>query len=112
MASRLFVGGLPYSVNDDELRQLFEGVGTVESAQVIVDRYSNQSKGFGFVQMSTDDETKKAIEELNGKEVGGRSIAVNEARPREERPRGSFGGGDRGGDRGGFRQSERRGDRF
>jgi RNA recognition motif-containing protein len=93
MASKLFVGGLAYSVNDDQLRDLFAGVGTVVSAQVIVDKYSNQSKGFGFVEMSSEEESKKAIDELNGKEFEGRSIAVNEARPQERREPRSFGGG-------------------
>lgn len=116
MATKLFVGGLPYSVTDDELRTFFEAVGTVESAQVIVDRYSNQSKGFGFVVMGSDDEAKKAVEELNGKEMGGRTIAVNEARPREDRAPRSFGGGDRDGGGGGYRGGGgggfRRDDRF
>jgi RNA recognition motif-containing protein len=98
MATNLFVGGLAYAVTDDELNELFATVGTVKSAKVIVDKYSNQSKGFGFVEMSTDDEAKKAVDELNGKEVKGRSIAVSEARPREERPRfNDQGGNDRGG---------------
>lgn len=91
MATKLYVGGLSYSVKDDELREMFEAAGKVESAQVIVDRFSNQSKGFGFVEMSTEEEAQSAIKELNGKEVGGRSIVVNAARPREERPRNSHG---------------------
>jgi RNA recognition motif-containing protein len=92
MATKLYVGGLAYAVTDDQLRELFEAVGKVESAQVIVDRLSNQSKGFGFVEMSTDAEAQEAIKELNGKDVGGRPIMVNAARPREERPRNSFNG--------------------
>lgn len=92
MASKLYVGGLSYALKDDELRELFEAVGKVESAQVIVDRFTNQSKGFGFVEMSSEEEAQKAISELNGKEVGGRPIVVNAARPREERPRNSQGG--------------------
>lgn len=98
MATKLFVGGLAYSVTDDQLRDLFATVGTVESAQVIIDRYSNRSKGFGFVEMSSEEEAQKAMKELNGKELEGRAIAVNEARPREPR---SFdgGGGGGGGDR-------------
>ena len=99
MATKLFVGGLAYSVNDDQLKDLFAGVGTVVSAQVIVDKYSNQSKGFGFVEMSSEEEAKKAIEELNGKDFEGRSIAVNEARPQERREPRSFGGGGGGGHR-------------
>lgn len=90
MATKLYVGGLSYSITDDQLRELFETIGKVESAQVIIDRYSNQSKGFGFVEMSDDDEAQKAIKELNNKDVGGRSIMVNVARPREDRPTGSF----------------------
>ena len=102
MAIKLFVGSLPYSVNDEQLEQLFAEFGSVESAKVIIDRYSNQSKGFGFVEMGNDDEAKAAIEQLNGKEVGGRQIVVNEARPQEDRPRRD---NDRGGDRrGNFRE--------
>lgn len=93
MATKLYVGGLSYSVTDDQLRDLFETTGKVESAQVIVDRQSNQSKGFGFVEMSSETEAQQAIKDLNGKELSGRSIMVNAARPREERPRNSFGGG-------------------
>lgn len=85
MATKLFVGGLPYAVNDDQLREIFAEAGNVESAQVIMDRNLNRSKGFGFVEMSTDEEAKGAIDKLNGKEVDGRSITVSEARPREER---------------------------
>lgn len=92
MATNLFVGGLSYTVKDDQLKELFEAVGKVESAQVIVDRFSNQSKGFGFVEMSTDEEAQAAIKELNGKEVDGRSLMVNIARPREDRPRDNRGG--------------------
>ncbi len=90
MATKLYVGSLAYSINDDQLKQLFGAVGTVTSAQVIVDRDSNQSKGFGFVEMSTEDEAKEAIKQLNGKEIDGRAIVVNEARPKETRT----GGGD------------------
>ncbi len=92
MATKLYVGGLSYSVNDDQLREMFEAAGKVESAQVIVGRFSSQSKGFGFVEMSTDEEAQEAIKQLNGKEVGGRPLTVNAARPREERPRNSQGG--------------------
>lgn len=93
MATKLYVGSLAYSVNDDQLKSFFEPAGTVTSAQVIVDRNSNQSKGFGFVEMSTEEEAKEAIKQLNGKELDGRAIVVSEARPREERSGGSFGGG-------------------
>lgn len=93
MASKLFVGSLPYSLTDDQLKELFAGSGTVVSANVIVDRQTNRSKGFGFVEMSSEDEAKAAIAAVNGKEVDGRSITVGEARPREDRPEGGFGGG-------------------
>lgn len=92
MASKLYVGSLAYSVTDDKLKELFAEAGTVVSAQVIVDRDSNQSKGFGFVEMSSDDEAKEAIKLLNGKDVDGRSLVVNEARPKEDRSGGGGGG--------------------
>ncbi len=85
MAKNLFVGSLPWSVNDEQLAQIFAEAGTVESARVITERDSGRSKGFGFVEMATEEEAKKAIEMLNGKEIDGRAITVNEARPREER---------------------------
>lgn len=93
MASKLFIGSLAWATNDDSLRDFFATVGTVTSASVIMDRETNRSKGFGFVEMSSDEEAKKAIEELNGKDLDGRPIVVSEARPREERPRGDFNGG-------------------
>jgi len=86
MAKRLFVGSLPYDVTQEELQEMFAGMGTVESATLITDKFSGRSKGFGFVEMSSDEEADKAIKELNGKDVKGRNIVVNEARPREERP--------------------------
>lgn len=92
MASKLFVGSLSFNVDDKQLKELFASVGEVISASVISDRYSGQSKGFGFVEMS-DDDAKEAIKQLNGKELDGRAIVVNVARPREDKPRGSFGGG-------------------
>jgi len=85
MAKKLYVGGLPYSTTDDELRETFSQAGAVESATVIVDRMSGRSKGFGFVEMSNDDDADKAIEMWNGKELGGRTLTVNEARPMEPR---------------------------
>lgn len=101
MAKRLYVGGLPYETTDDELKELFSEAGAVESAKVVVDRYSGRSRGFGFVEMSNDDEAVKAIESMNGKQVGERAITVNEAKPMGERSErgGGFGGGPR---RGGF----------
>jgi RNA recognition motif-containing protein len=93
MATKLFVGSLSWNVNDDQLKDFFSTVGTVASATVIMDRETNRSKGFGFVEMSSDDEAKAAIDQLNGKELDGRAVTVNEARPREERPRGGGGGG-------------------
>lgn len=87
MATNLFVGNLPYSMDSDGLGQVFAQAGTVVSAKVISDKYSGRSRGFGFVEMATDEETKKAIEMFNGKDVQGRALVVNEARPREERPR-------------------------
>ena len=85
MASKLYVGGLAYSVTEKELEELFAEHGTVVSTAVIKDRDSGQSKGFGFVEMSSEEEAQSAIKALNGKELSGRSIMVNEARPQEER---------------------------
>lgn len=85
MATNLFVGSLAFSVTDDELNQFFAQAGTVVSAKVITDRETNRSRGFGFVEMSSDDEAKAAIAQLDGKELNGRAISVNEARPREAR---------------------------
>lgn len=98
----IYVGNLPYSVKDEDLREIFAGVGAVDSARVIADRFTGQSKGFGFVEMTNDNEAQRAISEINGKEIDGRQIKVNEARPKTERPdrgprRGGGGGG--GGDR-------------
>ena len=93
MATKLFIGSLAWATTDDSLKDFFAAAGTVVSASVIMDRETNRSKGFGFVEMSSDEEAKKAVDELNGKELDGRAIVVNEARPREERPRGGGGGG-------------------
>ncbi len=82
MSMNLYVGGLSFDTTDDGLRTFFEQAGTVESARVITDRDSGRSRGFGFVEMATDDEGRKAIEELNGKMLDGRTLTVNEARPR------------------------------
>ncbi len=93
MAQKLYVGNLPYNVNDDALKDYFAQAGTVQSAMIITDKMSGRSKGFGFVEMSSEEEAKSAIDMFNGKEFEGRTLTVNEARPREERPRGNFGGG-------------------
>ncbi len=87
MSKRLFVGKLPYSVNDKQLEEMFSVVGIVVSASVITDRDTGQSKGFGFVEMEKDADAEEAIKKLNDSEVEGRQIVVSEARPREERPR-------------------------
>ncbi len=84
---KLFVGGLPFATTDDELREIFAAHGTVASATVVKDRDSGRSKGFGFVEFENDEEGKAAEKALNGTEVGGRSISVAEARPKEDRPR-------------------------
>lgn len=91
MATKLFVGSLPWAVDDAQLQQLFADFGQVLSAKVIVDRDTNRSKGYGFVEFENDDEAKVAIDKLNGSDVQGRAIVVNEARPREERPRREYG---------------------
>lgn len=90
MATKLFVAGLSYSTTEDELRDLFAEYGTVDSAQIITDRETHRSKGFGFVEMSNEDESKNAMQGLNGKDMNGRALTVNEARPREDRPARSF----------------------
>jgi RNA recognition motif-containing protein len=95
MGSKLYVGSLPYSTTEQQLSELFGQHGAVQSAKVITDRFTGQSRGFGFVEMATDEEAQKAIAALNGAELGGRTLVVNEARPQEKR---SFGGG--GGGRG------------
>ncbi len=91
MSNKLFVGSLSWDTTDDSLRDFFAKVGTVSSARVITDKYTGKSRGFGFVEMASDEEAKKAVDELNGKELDGRAIVVNEARPQE--PRQDFGGG-------------------
>ena len=102
MGKKLYVGNLSYDFGDGELQQLFEAFGTVQSAQVIMDRDTGRSKGFGFVEMKTDQEAQAAIAAMNGKEVNGRSLTVNEAKPREDRGGGRGGsGGGRGGYGGG-----------
>lgn len=104
MSKRLFVGSLAWGTTDDGLQSHFAQCGTVASAKVITDRDSGRSKGFGFVEFDDDNEADAAIEKLNGSDLDGRQITVNEARPREERPRRDF-GGDRSSNGGGsFRQ--------
>src|SRR3954464_8586176 len=97
MGKKLYVGNLAYGVTDSELQQMFEAYGSVQSAQVIMDRDTGRSKGFGFVEMASDQEAQAAIAGLSGKQVDGRSLTVNEAKPREDR-----GGGGGGGGRGGY----------
>jgi RNA recognition motif-containing protein len=92
MGRKLYVGNLGYGVTDSDLSQLFEPHGTVESAQVIMDRDTGRSKGFGFVEMKTEQEAQAAIAALNGQDSGGRSLTVNEAKPRTEGGRGGSGG--------------------
>jgi len=102
MAKKLYVGGLPYSTTDDELKDAFSQAGAVETASVVMDKMSGRSRGFGFVEMTNDEDAAKAIEMWNGKEFGGRNLTVNEARPMGDRPArpprqgGGFGGGNRG----------------
>ncbi|MGB0774710.1 MAG: RNA recognition motif domain-containing protein [Akkermansiaceae bacterium] len=86
----IYVGNLSYDLNDNDLQQVFAEYGTVASARIIQDRDSGRSKGFGFVEMPDDGDAQKAIEALNGQEISGRSLTVNEARPREERPRRNY----------------------
>jgi len=98
LAARIFVGGLPYSVDDAKLNELFAPYGAIESAKVITDRETGQSRGFGFVEMTDSSEAGAAIDALNGSDLGGRSLTVNEARPREQRGGRGGGGERRGGD--------------
>ena len=110
MGNKLYVGNLPYTVRDGDLEQSFSEFGAVTSAQVMMERDTGRSKGFGFVEMGSDAEAQAAIQGMNGQSLGGRSITVNEARPMEPRPprSGGYGGGDRsggggyGGGRGGY----------
>lgn len=99
MGKKLYVGNLPYTTDDASLESQFSAYGKVESARVITDRDTGRSKGFGFVEMSSDEEANKAIEAMNGQSMGGRNLTVSEARP--QAPREGGGGGGRGGPRGG-----------
>ena len=104
MANKLFIGSLAWATTDQSLSDAFSQFGTVVSATVITDRATGRSKGFGFVEMSTQEEANAAVQQMNGATLDGRQIVVNEARPQEPRQdRGGFGGGNRGGSRGGFR---------
>lgn len=96
MAYRLFVGGLPFATTSEELEELFAKHGKVTSARVITDRETQRSKGFGFVEFESEDEGKAAEKALNGSDLGGRTLTVNQARPQEDRPKRDFGGGDGG----------------
>jgi RNA recognition motif-containing protein len=97
MSMKLYVGNLNFKTSGEDLQELFGQVGTVESASVVMDRDTGRSRGFGFVEMASNEEGQKAIEQFNGKEFNGRNLSVNEARPREDR-----GGGGGGGGRGGY----------
>ena len=103
MGSKLYVGGLPYSVTGDRLHEIFSEHGTVESASVISDKFTGQSRGFGFVEMSSSGEAQKAIDSLNGTQLDGRTLTVNEAKPMAKRDNFGGGGGNRGGGGGGGR---------
>lgn len=100
MGSKIYVGGLPYSATESQLTTLFATHGTVDSARVITDKFTGQSRGFGFVEMSTSEEAQAAISALNGSQMDGRSLTVNEAKPQEPRSGGGnrFGGGKQGKD--------------
>ncbi len=100
MSMKLYVGNLSFNTSNQDLNELFGSVGTVESTNIIEDRETGRSRGFGFVEMSSKEEGQSAIEQLNGKEIDGRELKVNEAKPQENR---GGGGGGRGGDRGGFK---------
>jgi RNA recognition motif-containing protein len=110
MGIKIYVGNLPFSTTNESLQEAFAAYGTVESAKVITDRNTGRSRGFGFVEMASNDEGQAAISKLNGTDLGGRQITVSEARPSEDRPSGGGGGGGRsfrsggggGGGRGGF----------
>ncbi|MBN1269727.1 MAG: RNA-binding protein [Kiritimatiellae bacterium] len=99
MATKLYIGNLAYQTTESELKDLFSQAGTVASCELILDRFTSKSRGFAFVQMSTEEEARKAIAELNGKDLDGRALVVNEAKPREERSGGSRGGSGGGGGR-------------
>ena len=99
MSTKLYVGNLPFQTTSDDLRDHFAQAGNVESAQVVEDRMTGRSRGFGFVEMTSPEEAAAAIEQFNGKDFNGRNLTVNEARPRTDRGQGGYGGG---GNRGGY----------
>jgi cold-inducible RNA-binding protein len=103
MGTKLFVGNLSFNSTEGEILDLFKQAGNVKSCELILDKFTGKSRGFAFVEMGSQEEANKAVESFNGKELGGRALTVNEARPREDRPRGDFGGG-RGGGGGGRRE--------
>ena len=103
MATKLFVGNLSFNTTEGDIQDLFKQAGNVATCELIMDRITNKSRGFAFVTMGTQEEATKAIADFNGKELDGRALTVNEAKPREDRPRGGGGGGGFGGGRGGDR---------
>jgi RNA recognition motif-containing protein len=103
MATKLFVGNLSFNTTEGDIQDLFKQAGTVASCELIMDKFTNKSRGFAFVTMGTQEEATKAVADFNGKELDGRALTVNEAKPREDRPRGGGGGGGFGGGRGGDR---------
>jgi len=111
MGTRLYVGNLSFNTMENDLRDLFSKAGTVANCDLITDKFTGRSRGFAFVEMATQAEADKAVAEFNGKEFGGRVLTVNEARPREDRPRRDFDGGGGGGGGGGGRRGGRSFDR-
>jgi cold-inducible RNA-binding protein len=109
MATKLFVGNLSFQTTEGAILDLFQQAGPVASCELIMDKFTGKSRGFAFVQMETQEGAEKAIAEFNGKSLDGRALTVNEARPREDRPRGGGGGGYGGGGGGGGRRDDRRG---
>jgi RNA recognition motif-containing protein len=93
MGARLFVGNLPFNATEGDVLDLFKQAGNVAACELVVDKFTNRSRGFAFVEMASQEEANKAIAQFHGKDFQGRSLTVNEARPREDRPRGDFGGG-------------------
>jgi RNA recognition motif-containing protein len=102
MTNKVYIGNLSFDTTEDTLKELFAQAGTVSSASIVMDKFSGRSKGFAFVEMSSEEEAKKAIEMLNGKEVDGRNIVVDEAKPMEKKPFRKFSGNDRGFNKGRF----------